>query len=138
MKYVPTIAGILLGLLFLFAGGAYFAMTYFGVAGPQPTEPPPAQAAAFMGAMMSTGYLEFVKALEVIGGLLVAIPRTRNLGLLVLGPIILNILCVSFYLMGGFQTLLDPMLIAISALALYLLWVERRAFGALINRPAAS
>ena len=35
-----------------------------------------------------TGYLNFVKVLEVVGGLLVAIPRTRRMGLLVLGPIL--------------------------------------------------
>ena len=39
-----------------------------------------------------TGYMTFVKVCELIGGILVMIPRTRNFGLLVLGPIIVNIL----------------------------------------------
>ena len=37
----------------------------------------------FLGAMYMTGYLAFVKVLEILGGILVAIPKTRNLGLLV-------------------------------------------------------
>jgi putative oxidoreductase len=65
---------------------------------------------------------------------LVAIPLTRNLGLLVLGPILLNIIAFHVFITKG-ETLADPVLGLLVALALYLLWVERKAFAGLIWRP---
>jgi putative oxidoreductase len=86
-----------------------------------------------MGALASTGYLDFVKVLEVLGGALVALPRTRNIGLLVLGPVIVNILCFHAFRQKG-STLFDPVLIGISVLALFLLWSERKAWAGLLAR----
>jgi hypothetical protein len=42
-----------------------------------------------------------VKAREIMGGLIVALPRTRPLGLLTLGPIVMNILCFHIFLAKG-------------------------------------
>ncbi len=123
MKHLPTIAGAILGLLFIMAGG----MVLLGLA-PEPAPPPEGSPVAlFMQAFVPTGYLTFVKLLEVIGGVLVAIPKTRNWGLLVLGPIIVNIVAFHVFLAGG-AGLTEPMLLAILALALVLLVHERRAF----------
>ena len=132
MKYLPTIAGVLLGLLFLLAS----VPMLLGVE-QKPPSPPPEGVIAFMTVFMTTGYLKFVKVFELIGGLLVAVPRTRNLGLLVLGPIIVNILAFDGLVSKGWG-LNEPMgLIMISlivVLPLYLLWVERKAFAGLVNR----
>lgn len=84
-------------------------------------------------ALKPTGYLTFVKSLELIGGILVAIPLTRNLGLLVLGPIIVNILAYHAFVMQGVG-LFSPPIVVIVLLALYLLWAERRAFLGLVRR----
>jgi uncharacterized membrane protein YphA (DoxX/SURF4 family) len=130
MKIAAAIAGLLLGLLFVFSG---VVVLFNLVQGPPPEEGTPA--ALFMAAFAPTGYLTFVKVLEVIGGILVAIPKTRNLGLLVLGPIIVNILAFHIFVTNG-MGLDNPMLIGICLLALFLLWAERRAFAALVNRPA--
>ena len=73
------------------------------------------------------------KVLEVLGGVLVAVPRTRRLGLLVLGPIIVNILAYPLFVMAG-KGLFQPPLLILVALATYLLWVERKAFLALALR----
>jgi len=81
MKYLPTIAGILLGLLFIMSA---VVVLFQLVQMPPPPDGTPA--AMFMGAFAPTGYFTFIKVLELIGGILVAIPRTRNFGLLVLGP----------------------------------------------------
>ena len=89
-----------------------------------------------MAAFAPTGYLTFVKVFELLGGVLVAIPRTRNLGLLILGPIIINILAFHIFVAGG-QGLWSPMLMGICALALFLLWYERKAFACLVTRPVA-
>lgn len=128
MKYAPSIAGGLLGLLF-FAGGLMFLLNLIPE---QPAPPEGSPTALFMGALVPTGYLTFVKVFEVLGGLLVAIPRTRNFGLLVLGPIILNILAFHLFITGGVG-LFNPLLIVICLLALFLLWSGRKAFLGLLN-----
>jgi putative oxidoreductase len=127
MKYIPIIAGILLGLLFIMSG----AVVLFHLVA-MPPMPAGTPAALFMDAFVPTGYLTFVKVLELLGGVLVAIPRTRNFGLLVLGPIIINILAFHLFIMKG-GGLADPMLIIIVLLAAYLLWVGRKAFAGLLN-----
>jgi putative oxidoreductase len=84
-----------------------------------------------MGAFIPTGYMKFVKICELIGGILVAVPRTRNLGLLVLGPIIINILAFHIFI-TNWEGVGNPMLLTIVAITLFLLWSERRAFGQLV------
>src|SRR6266446_4574560 len=126
-KYLPIVAGALLGLLFIMAS----VMVLFKLA-PEPKFPEGSPIALFMGAFGPTGYMIFVKIFELLGGILVAIPRTRNLGLLVLGPIIINILAFHIFITDG-HGVLDPMLIIIVALALYLLWVGRKPFTGLLN-----
>jgi uncharacterized membrane protein YphA (DoxX/SURF4 family) len=130
MKHLPTLAGALLGLAFVVFGSNH-VLNFI----PMPADPSPADAPhkLFMGALFPTGYLTFVKVCEILGGLLVAVPKTRNLGLLVLGPIILNILAFHVFLMKG-ATLVDPVNITLVVLALFLLWSERKAFAGLVRR----
>ena len=127
MKHLPTVAGALLGLLFVMSA----VVVLFGLV-PTPALPEGTPMAMFMGAFGPTGYMTFVKVLELIGGILVAIPRTRNFGLLVLGPILVNVLAFHAFIMKG-EGLLNPLLLLIVALALYLLWVGRKAFAGLLN-----
>jgi putative oxidoreductase len=128
MKLLANIAGGLLGLLFV-----VFGLMFLLHLGPTPPAPPEGSAPAlFMGALAPTGYLTFVKVLEVLGGLLVAIPRTRNFGLLILGPIIVNILAFHIFVTKG-EGLFSPILILIGVLAAFLLWAGRRAFGGLLK-----
>ncbi len=126
-KHLPTIAGLVLGLLFVSSG-----LVVLLKLAPMPKLPDGSPAALFMGAFVPTGYLTFVKILEVLGGVLVAIPRTRNLGLLVLGPIIVNILAFHIFINQG-AGLLDAPIIIIVVLAAYLLWIGRKAFAGLLN-----
>jgi hypothetical protein len=129
MKYLPTIAGILLGLLFIMSAVVILFNLIPPEKMPKPATP---EAEMFMTVFGPTGYLTFVKVFELLGGILVAVPKTRNYGLLVLGPIILNILAFNAFITKG-AGLFDPMLIAIVLLALYLLWVGRKAFAGLLN-----
>jgi len=134
MKHLPTIAGVLLGLVFLMAS----VPMLLGMEQKMP-EPPPQDVIAFMTLFMATGYLKFVKVFELFGGILVAIPRTRNLGLLVLGPIIVNILAFDTLVAKGWgmnQAMSLIMTALIVILPLYLLWVERKAFAGLVNRSS--
>ena len=127
MKYAPIVAGILLGLLFIMSA----SVVLFGLA-PTPEIPEGSPVAAFMAAFGPTGYMTFIKVLELLGGILVAIPRTRNVGLLILGPIIVNIL--AFHIFVAKDGILNPMLLGISALALFLMWSERKNWLALVFR----
>lgn len=127
-KYPPIVAGILLGLLFIMSA---VTVLFHLVKMPPPPEGTPA--ALFFGAFAPTGYLTFVKIFELVGGLFVMIPRLRNFGLLLLGPIVVNILAFHLFLGGGFKDLLNPMLLAAIGLPLYLLWVERKKFARLLN-----
>ena len=128
MKYAPTIAGALLGFLFV----AFSLMVLLKLV---PMPPPPADGSPitlFMGAFVPTGYITFVKIFELIGGILVAIPRTRNFGLLVLGPIIINILAFHIFIAKG-AGLFSPPLVLIVLLAAFLVWSERKAFAQLLR-----
>ncbi|MEI9959824.1 MAG: hypothetical protein WDM76_01455 [Limisphaerales bacterium] len=85
-----------------------------------------------MAAFVPTGYIKFVKLFELIGGLLVMIPRLRNIGLLLLGPVIVNIIAFHVFLDDP-KHLIDPMLDIIIVCALFLLWDARRKFAGLLN-----
>ncbi len=71
------IAGVLLGLIFNVVAWN-FLLHFFCMPEPPAGSPPP----MFLGPMIPTVYFAFVKVLEITGGVLVAIPRTRPLGLL--------------------------------------------------------
>ncbi len=129
MKHLPTIAGVLLGLLFIMSA----CVVLFGLA-PKPEIPEGSPVAAFFAAFGPTGYMTFVKVLELVGGILVAIPRTRNIGLLILGPILVNIL--AFHVFIAKDGILNPMLLGLSALALFLMWSERKSWVNLVTRSS--
>ncbi|MBK8092313.1 MAG: hypothetical protein IPK32_10155 [Verrucomicrobiaceae bacterium] len=125
MKLASNLAGVLLGLIFNIVAWNFF-LHFFDMPAPPEGSPP----AMFLGAMIPTGYFAFVKGLEITGGILVAIPRTRPLGLLALGPIIVNILCFHVFLTKGAGLVGPPLLVAV--LALFLLWTERAGFSRLL------
>ena len=128
MKHLPNIAGGLLGLAFI----AFSLMYFFKLMPDMPPPPEDSPSAHFFAAFGPTGYMNFVKACELIGGILCAIPLTRNIGLLILGPVIVNILAYHLFLTDK-AGLLDPVLIMICLLAAYLLWAGRKASAGLLN-----
>lgn len=129
MKLLSTLASVLLGLAFI-TFGANFFLNFI----PMPADPSPADAPhkLFMAALFPTGYLTFVKVLEILGGVLVALPKTRNIGLLVLGPIIVNILAFHVFLTKG-AGLFEPPVVAIALLSAFVLFSERKTWLGLIK-----
>lgn len=128
MKHATTITAGLLGLLFV-----VFGLNFFLNFIPMPPSPPEGSPPAlFMAALFPTGYLAFVKVLEILGGVLVAIPKTRLIGLLVLTPIIINILAFHVFLLKG-AAIVDPVIALITLLPLFLIWKERGKFSALLD-----
>lgn len=91
MKWVTLVARILLGLVFVGAGIAFFAM---------PTPPAPEGAMGdFMKGMAATGYFfNLLKVTEIACGLLLLSGRFVPLALVVLAPIILNIFLVHTFM----------------------------------------
>lgn len=130
-KLLPNIAAVVLGLLFLMASVMFFLKL-----GPKPTFPEGSAISHFFAAFGPTGYLTFVKVFELVGGLLVMIPRLRNFGLLLLGPVIVNIVAYHMLVDDPYSILNFKymwMLYIIIGCSLYLLWVERKKFAALLN-----
>jgi uncharacterized membrane protein YphA (DoxX/SURF4 family) len=119
MKKAETIAGALLGLLFI-----VFGLNFFLQFLPMPQPPEGSPPANFMGAMYMTGMLAFVKVLEIAGGALVAIPKTRGIGLLILTPIVVNILAFHVFITSG-AGMFDPPVILITLLTAFLIWTKR-------------
>jgi hypothetical protein len=126
MKIATNIVGGLLGFIFV----AISLMVLLHLA-PMPPPPAGSPAAAFMDAFVPTGWLTLVKICELIGGVLVAIPKTRNFGLLVLGPIVINILAFHVLVMKGHGLMGPPLIVAV--FAFFLLCAERKSFAALLH-----
>jgi hypothetical protein len=85
MKIAFTIARVLLGLLF----------TVFGLNGFLhfiPMQSPTGLAGQYMGALFLSHYLVVVFLLQLIGGVLLLANRYVPFGLLLLGPVLVNIL----------------------------------------------
>ena len=119
MKYATLAARFLLAAIFI-VFSLNFWLHFINLPGPAADSP----AGTFMGVLFTTGYLAAVKVLELLGGILVASGRLLGAGLLILGPIILNILFVDIFLMKAF----NPLSTLAAALALFLLWTKRERF----------
>ena len=117
--------GGILGVLLII-----FGLNFFLKFSPIPAPPEGSPPATFMGAMYTTGFLAFVKVLEILGGVLVAIPKTRNIGLLILTPIVVNIAAFHVFITSG-AGLLDPPFLIVVAATVYLLVTARDAIGKL-------
>ena len=114
MKIVAIICRILLGLMFVVFGANL--MHPFLPPGPMP--PAGSLPAQFMGVMMPSGWMHHVGFFQFLGGLLVLIGGTAPLGLVILGPVLVNILIFHITLLGGhgigmglFATFLEIVLI---------------------------
>ena len=116
MKKLPCIAALLLGLAFI-AFGLNFWLHFL------PSKGAPAPE-SFVGLMYGSGYLAVIKALEVLGGVLLILPRTRVLGLFLVGAILFNIACVHQFFFGGLK---DPTVIGLIVLTLIVAWSKRYA-----------
>src|SRR5712672_1151731 len=88
MKIVTLIARLLLGLIFVVFGLNGF-LNFLSM-GPMPT----GLAGQFIGALILSHYFWVVAALQIAGGALLLVNRFVPLALVLLGPIIVNIICL--------------------------------------------
>jgi len=122
MNHFFTVVRVLLGVFFVVFGLNYWFQF-------MPTgSPPSSEAGSFLKLLAGSGYLTVVKVLEVAGGVALLIQRTA-LGLLLLGPVLVNILLYDLFLAGEW----NPVVLAASALAIILLIKERARFLPLLR-----
>jgi len=94
MKYIKHLPAFALAFLFLFGGINYF----FPIV---PNPPMTGNQKLFFDLFVPTGYLAVVKALEIIGGVLILLPARRALAITLLAPISVNIFLFEVCLVGG-------------------------------------
>ena len=92
MKILTLIARLLLGLVFLVFGLNGF-LNFLNM-GPMPT----GLAGQFFGALFLSHYIWVIAAVQVAGGALLLVNRFAPLGLVLLGPILVNIICYHVFL----------------------------------------
>ena len=127
-RHIPTVARILMGLLFLVTGLDGF-LHYI----PQPTTPMPEGIVAFAGALMKTGYMmPLIKGTELIVGVLLLSNRFVPLALALIAPVIVNIVAVHTFLAPSGL----PMALVILALEVYLAWAYRKTYRAMLAMRA--
>src|SRR5882672_7829440 len=117
MKTATIISRVLLGLILVTFG---LNMSLNLIPMPPPPEGP---AREFMTALFMSHYVYVVGALQVVGGLILLSGRWMPLGLTLLGPVIVNIVC--FHVLMAPAGL--PMAIVVSFLALALPRTFRRS-----------
>jgi uncharacterized membrane protein YphA (DoxX/SURF4 family) len=127
-RHLPTVARILLGL----------PLVVFGLNGflnfiPQPTTPMPEATAAFVGALVNSGYMmQLIGATHLIVGVLLLLNRFVPLALLLFAPFMVNSLAFHLFLESSGL----PMAGVFLALELYLAWAYRAAFRPLLTARA--
>jgi uncharacterized membrane protein YphA (DoxX/SURF4 family) len=127
-RHFPTVARVLLGLMF-----AVFGLNGFLNFIPTPATPPPEGAMAFAIALMKTGYMmPLIKGTELLAGVLLLLNRFVPLALVLLAPVVVNIV--------AFHAFLAPtglgMTVVIVGLQLYLAWSYRSAYRLLLTARA--
>ena len=119
MRIAVLIARLLLGLIFIVFGLNGF-LNFLNM-GPMPT----GLAGQFIVALFQSHYFWVVAALEIAGGLLLLVNRFVPLGLVLLGPIIVNILL--------YHVFLNPtgalFAIVVAALWFVVLYAKRQYFS---------
>jgi hypothetical protein len=123
-RHLPAIARILMGL----------PMLAFGLNGflnfiPPPSTPLPAGAAAFAGALVSSGYMmPLIGATQLVVGVLLVSNRFVPLALALFAPFIVNSVAFhSFLEPSGL-----PMVAVFLALELYLAWAYRHSYRTML------
>ena len=124
MKIATMVSRVVLGLIFVTFGLNMF-LNFIHMP-PLPEGP----AREFMTALFMSHYVYVVGALQVVGGLILLSGRWVPLGLTLLGPVIVNIVC--FHVLMAPAGL--PMALVVLFLALFLLWRHRGNFAGLVKK----
>lgn len=116
----------LLGLAFVVFGANHF-YEFLKMGGGVPPE----LAIKFFTALKGSGYMDVVKVIEIAGGLALLSKRYAPLGLLLLGPVVVNIVLYDIYLGKAF----NPVGAGVGILFTFLLVVYRKNFAGVFAAP---
>jgi hypothetical protein len=97
MKFLALFAQLVLGLMFLIFGLDFFL--HFIPKDFIPT--PVGDAKKFLDLLVSSGYMNVVMGLEIAGGIALLTLRWTNLGILLVGPILVNVFLYHAFLVQG-------------------------------------
>jgi putative oxidoreductase len=92
---------ILISRVFLGLGFVIFGLNILHPFLPMPAPVEGTLNAQFMAVMWPTHWMMVVGLFQVVGGLLVLLGRTAPLGLLILAPLLVNILCFHVLIQNG-------------------------------------
>jgi putative oxidoreductase len=120
MKIAILIARILLGFVFVASGAV--SLLRLGKMGGMPSD-----AMTFMNLMVTHRYTVPIAVLMLIGGLLLLVGRFVPIGLVLLGPILVNILL--FHILFQAPGIITGLVCTV--LEIFLIWVYRACFRAL-------
>jgi putative oxidoreductase len=122
MNKLVVLARILLGALFVLFGANFFL--HF-LKTPMPT----GDAGAYLGILFMHHFLYVVGALQLVGGLLLLVGRFVPIGLVLLGPVLVNAIL--------YHLLLEPVgyapAVVATLLELFLLFAYRQSFRGLFD-----
>lgn len=125
MKILVLIARLLLGLMFVFFGlNGFFQFL--------PSPPLEGVSGAFLGALVTSHYLYFVCAVQVIAGLLLLANQFVPLALAMLAPVVANI--VAYHL--TMQPHAAQLAVLATVLWIFLAWKSRAYFMPLFTQKA--
>ena len=120
MKILIVIARVLLGLVF--SGTGVVSLLKLGKMGGMPVD-----ATTFLTLMVAHNYTIFIALLMLAGGLLLLVGRFVPIGLVLLGPILVNILM--FHILFGVPGIATG--VVCSLLEIFLIWVYWGSFRGL-------
>ena len=125
MKIFVIICRIFLGLAFC-VFGANILHPFL----PMPPMPPDSLPAKFLVVMGPTHYMAMIGAFQLLGGLCVLIGGLAPIGLVLLGPVLVNILAFHFFLEGGTGL---GMGLFFTALEVFLIYAYRGYFAPILT-----
>jgi putative oxidoreductase len=128
MKIAILISRTLLGIGFIVFGSNILHPFL-----PMPLPPAGSLAAQFMGVMFPTHWMALIGVIQLAGGLLVITGCTAPLGLVLLGPVLVNILAFHILIMDGQG--IQPGLV-FSLLEIFLVYAYRSHFKAIFTANA--
>lgn len=125
MKKAVLIARLLLGLS-VFGFGLNNVLHFLKI-----SPGPPSDATTFNTILVGHGYMSFVGILMVVGGVLLLVGRFVPLGLVLLGPVLINILLYHALIApeDGIGAAIPGLVLTL--LEIFVIWAYRRNFSGL-------